>query len=361
MSLNPFKKPACVGVDIGHKYIKIVAIDRSGPVWKIQRTLQIPTPSESMKDGVVTDPEVVGIAIKTALREHRITASQAVVGVSGASVIVRTLTVAKMTPAMLRKSIKYEAGRYVPSSIEDSYIEFEILGETPEGEMEVLIVAAPREVVESKVKAVEAADLEVDVVDVEAFAMFRSLVESDESSILHQMTVALVDIGSTSTTVSVVAQGAFVMTRTIVLAGQVLTDALKNYFQLTDEQAETGKSQLNLTPLATEAIIENQPLRVIQPHIDDLSREIRRSLGYFQSQQNETQKANPVTHVVLTGGGAKLPGLGTYLGSKLGVEVLTAGVFDNPKFINSSTEELGAGLEWSVATGLAMRSFAKAA
>ncbi len=361
MSLNPFKKPSYVGVDIGHKYIKLVQLERNGAIWKVTRTVKVPTPSDTMKDGIVTDIDVMAIAIRAALREHKISATSAVVGVSGASVIVRTLTVSKMTPAMLRKSIKYEAGRYVPSSIDDSYIEFEILRDVGEEQMEVLIVAAPREVVESKVKAVEKADLDVDIVDVEAFAMYRSLIESDESSILHQMTVALVDIGATATTVSVVSEGAFVMTRTIVLAGQVLTDALKTYFQLTDEQAETGKSQLDFTPLVTEAVIENQPLRVIQPHVDDLSREIRRSLGYFQSQQTESTKNNPVTHVVLTGGGAKLKGLGTYLGNKLGVEVITSGVFENPRFLNSSDEELGAGMEWSVAAGLAMRAFAKAA
>jgi type IV pilus assembly protein PilM len=362
MSLNPFKKPSYVGVDIGHKHIKLVQLDRMGTGWRVTKQVSIPTPSDSVKDAVVVDPDVVGIAIKAGMREHKITASQAVIGVSGASVIVRTIKVAKMTPQMLRKTIKYEAGHYVPSSIEDSYIECEIIGDAPEeGLMEVLIVAAPREIVESKLAAVERADLEVDIVDVEAFALYRSLIESDEHSVLNQMTVAIVDIGAAATTVSVITNGKFAMTRTIVQAGQVMTDALKTYFQLSDEQAEQGKSQLDFSPLVANPLTENAPLKVIQTHVDDLAREIRRSLGYFQSQQTESSKNNPVTHIVLTGGGAKLHGLGEYMANKLGAEVITTGVFDNPKFVPAGIEPPGKGLEWAVATGLAMRAHTKAA
>ncbi len=157
MSLNPFKKRNFVGIDIGHKQIKMVEVERSGQSWKIVRQVAIPTPSDSIKDGIVVDSDVVGIAIKSAIREYKIAAGTAVIGVSGASVIVRTIKMAKMTPQMLRKSIKYEAGHYVPSSIEDSYIEFEIIGDAEDGQMEVLIVAVPRELVESKKRAVERA------------------------------------------------------------------------------------------------------------------------------------------------------------------------------------------------------------
>ncbi|MBS1711007.1 MAG: type IV pilus assembly protein PilM [Armatimonadetes bacterium] len=361
MSLNPFKKRSYVGIDIGHKTINLVQLEKVGHGWKVSRQGMIPTPSDSVKDGVVIDPDVVGIAIKGALREFKISASSAVVAVSGASVIVRMIKTAKMTPQMLRKSIRYEAGHYVPSSIEDSYIEFEILGETEDGQLDVMIVAAPREVVESKKRAVERADLEVDIVDIEAFAIYRSLIEADENSVLHNMTVAIVDVGAAATTVSVVSDGKFMMTRTIVAAGQAMTDALKSYFQLNDEQAEIGKSQLDFTPLAANPLTDNPPLKVVQGHVDDLAREIRRSIGYFQTQQAEGAKSNPVTHILLTGGGAKLRGLGEYMSSKLGAEVITTGIYDNPKFIPIGDLPPGKGLEWSVATGLAMRAFMKAA
>lgn len=361
MSLSLFKKKNFVGVDIGHKSIKLVQCEKSPAGIKVTKVGVVPTPPDTMKDSVVIDPDVVGIALRGALREFKINASSAVVGVSGGSVIVRTVHVPKMTELMLRKSIKYEAGRYVPSSIEDSFIEFEILGDVDEETMDVLIVAAPRDIVESRMKALDKAGLDTEVVDVEAFAMYRSLVESDDTSILHQMTLALVDIGSTTTTVSVVNRGAFTMTRTIPQAGQTWTDALKNYFKLSDQDAESGKAQLDLAMLIQDNVTDNQPLRVLQPHVDDLIREIRRSLNYYQSQQTEGGSQNPVTHLLVSGGGAKIAGLGDYLAHKLGIQVVTTGVFDNPKFSYAGAEPIGNGLDIAVASGLAMRALTKAA
>lgn len=360
MSLNPFKNKSYVGVDIGHNSIKVVQLDKTAGGWRIVKTASIATPSDSIKEGIVTDIDAVALSLKAALRDHKINATAAIIGVAGATVIVRSVHLPKMNELMLRKSIKYEAGRYVPSSIEDSFIEFEILGDAPEDQMEVLIVAAPKDVVNSRVAVCEKIGLDVDIVDVEAFAMYRSLVEADQTSMFDDMTLALVDIGAKTTNVSVINRGSFMMTRTITQAGEVLTEALKNYFKLESADAESGKAQLDLTPLTTDAVLDNQPLRVLQPHIDDLIREVRRSLNYYQTQQNNGQQPSPVSHLVISGGGANLGGLAAYMAHKLGVQVVTMGALDNPSFTDS-TGELDHGLEYAVATGLAMRGFSKAA
>ncbi|MDI9636609.1 type IV pilus assembly protein PilM [Kamptonema cortianum] len=360
MPLNFFKKKSYVGVDIGHKSVKIAQIEKTGSSWKVLKVASAPLPDECVAEGIVTDIDMVSLVLKGALREHKFHASAAVIGVSGGSAIVRTVRVPKMNEQMLRKSIRYEAGRYVPSSIEDSFIEFAIIGDAEEEQMDVLIVAAPREIVESRVKAVEKAGLEVDVVDINAFALYRSLVESDEESMMHQLTVALVDIGSYTTTVSVVDNGVFAMTRTIAQGGQTWTDAIKQYFKLSDEDAEEGKAALDLRPLLGDAILDNQPLRVIQQPVDDLIREIRRSLNYYQTQQNSSGQPQAVTHLVVSGGGALLDGVGDYLGHKLGMQVICQGVLDNPRFENLTGLDHG-GHEYSVVTGLAMRAFAKSA
>lgn len=357
-----FSKKSYVGIDIGHKTIQLLQLDKAGGGWKVSKCATIATPSESVSESAVIDPDAVGLTIKQAMREAKISASSAVVAVSGGSVIVRLIKdLPQMTDELLRKSIKYEAGRYVPSSVEDSYIEFEILNQNDAGTMDVLIVAAPREVVESRIRAVQRAGLDVEVVDVESFAAYRALVESDDTSIMSQMTIAMVDVGAAMTTVSVVSQGKFVMTRTIPQGGQTFTDALKDYFKLEDADAESGKAQLDLSILTKDVVLDNQPLRVLQPHVDDLIREVRRSLNYYQSQQTESGTTNPVTHLVLCGGGAKLQGMAEYFSHKLGIEVAAMGVFDNTKFMANGETTATNGMELAVAAGLAMRSSGKAA
>ena len=89
-------------------------------------------------------------------------------------------------------------------------------------------------------------------------------------------------------------------------------------------------------------------------------REIRRSLNYHQSQLAESTTDNQVSVLVLTGGGARLVGLANYMEHKLGLKTLAAGVFDNPRF-NNTTGRQDAGQDLSVAVGLAMRAHSKAA
>jgi type IV pilus assembly protein PilM len=274
---------------------------------------------------------------------------------------VRNVRIPKMSEATLRKSIKFEAGRYVPTSVEDSYIEFEILGQTEDNQMDIIVVAAPKDLVDSRIHVVESLGLEIESVDIEVFAGHRSLIEADPSQDFGNQTFSLVDIGAMSAKLSVIQQGIFSMTRTIPGGGSVLTEALKNYFKLSDEDAELGKSQLDISLLLDSAQpTENPPLRVVQPHLDDLIREIRRSLNYHQSQLTDANANNQVSFVLLTGGGARMPGLAKYVEHKLGIKTLTAGVLTNARFSHNTGRSDG-GPELSVALGLAMRSFSKAA
>jgi len=362
MSLSLFRTKSYVGLDLGANSIKAVHMERTPAGWRIDKAIRYPTPPGAIQDGIVTDVDAMSTAIHDMIREHRLPVTNAVIGASGGSVIVRTVNIPNMPEAVLRKSIKFEASRYVPSSIEDSFIEFEIIGQADEDHMSVLIVAAPRDIVESRVKACEAAGLEVEVVDVEAFAAYRSLIEADQTDLYSDSTIAIIDIGSQSTNVSVVHKGAFAMTRSIPQAGATLTEALKSYFKLSDEDAEQGKAQLDLNQLLEDSKpSENPPLRVIQPFLDDQIREIRRSLNYYQSQQTESGQSNPVTKLILCGGGAALQGFGGYVEQKLGVETVCVGIFDNPRFSYDGLDEPGSGLDLAVASGLAMRPFTKAA
>ncbi|HTQ11314.1 MAG TPA: type IV pilus assembly protein PilM [Fimbriimonadaceae bacterium] len=353
-----FAKKSTVGLDFGHHSIKAMQLEKTAEGWKVIKIASAPTPREAMKDGVIVDASLMSLVLKQLLRENHIGATTAHIAVSGGSVVVRPVKIPLMAEAALRKSIKLEAGRYVPSSAEDSFVEFEILGEAEEGQMDVLVVAAPKDIVETRLEVCEAAGLEVESVDIEAFAIYRSIVEADPARDWSDKTIAVIDIGATTTNVSVVPNGSFAMSRTIPNGGQMLTEALKNYFKLSEEDAESGKSQLDFRELTNEVVPrENPPLRVLQPHVDDLVREIRRSLNYYQSQQQDAKKGS-VDALLLTGGGAKLMGLSEYMGHKLGIETLSLDVFQNPRFLHSMEES---GLDLSVVSGLAMRAFGRAA
>lgn len=362
MPLNLFAKDKYVGIDIGHFSVKVAQIERSGNGYKVTAIGSAPTPPNSVMDGVVTDPAAVGATIKQLLRDSKISATCANLAVQGGSVVVRTVKMPKMPESTLRKSIRFEAGRYVPSSVEDSYIECEYLSDVEDNQMEVLVAASPKDMVESRISAATAAGLETEIIDIEAFALYRALIEADHELDLSEEAIGIVDIGSETTHVSVVDTGSFALTRTIPVGGKTLTSALESYFKLSPEEAEEGKKALDLSGvISPDGPMENPPLRVIQPLVDELIREIRRSLNYFQSQQTGPTQAKPVKQIFLLGGGALLSGLPAYIAHKLGMSVNSPSFLENPRFDFDGFETEDDPRVLAVAVGLAMRRAGKAA
>jgi type IV pilus assembly protein PilM len=363
MNLQLGKKGG-IGVDLGHHRIKMLELDSTSSGWKVTNYASIATPEGAIRDGIVVDFEAVGAAMKKLHKDGKFSSSRVNLAAAGGSVFVRPVVFPKMSDATLRKTIRFEASRYLPGSVEESHIDFTILGPTPDGQMNVVVVAAPKDIVNSRLKATQAAGLDVEAVDVEAFAIFRALLESVDSD-LAAKTTAIVDIGAASTSVSVIHEKAFAMNRSIPYGGDTLTDALITYFKLSAADAEEGKSQLDLRLLMDEdSDNDAPPLRVVQPHVEDLIREVRRSLNYFQSQGVERQAPRKVEALLLSGGGSKLAGIEKYFESKLGLPVTLARVFDHPMVVlenphaaDSATE----GLDFTVAGGLAMRNGFKAA
>jgi type IV pilus assembly protein PilM len=326
-----FGKETTVGVDIGSNCIKIVEIVPTAKGWELTGAAVAPCPRGAVKDGVIVNILDVSQEIRTMLKDAGIRATGAICGISGSPVIVRQVQFPKMPEAVLRKSIKYEASKYISSSVEDSVVEFEIIGDSEDpAQMNVWLVAAPREMIESRVKTLESAGLEPLVVDVEAFALIRSLVEFSSSDRYLRQTVALVDMGAGHTDVNVVSRGQFALTRNIPIAGDSFTNAIKGLTGSTFEEAEQMKIDMAATlPLdqLSSGQTDNRSWKVVQPLLDELIREIRRSITYYHSQFPEDATDAMVSKIVLTGGTARMPGMDAYMASRLGIPTEIADVF----------------------------------
>ena len=176
MVLNAlFSKESALGIDIGSSCIKAVEIVPTPKGWELVNAAVTPCPKDAIKDGVVVNVPEVAQAIKSMMRDASIKATGAICGIAGAQVIVRQVQFPKVPEAALRKSIRFEAGKYISTSVEDSIVEFEIVGDAEEaGQMNVWLVAAPREMIDSRVQAMESAGLDPLVIDIEAFSLIRA-------------------------------------------------------------------------------------------------------------------------------------------------------------------------------------------
>ena len=345
-----FGKEKVVGVDIGSRFIKVVQAEagRSPGSWQISKAAVGPTPQDAVRDGIVIDQAGVAAALRGLLQGAGIDANAAVAAISGASVIVRHVKLPKMAEAVMRKSVRFEAAKHISSSIDDSMIEFEITGPVPgeDDKMSVMLVAAPNDMVETRLSALALAGLEPVAVDIEAFALQRALLDLSPTRPGDGATLALLDIGATTTDVNIVTNGQFALTRNIPIAGDSFTQALKAGAPGADwNTLEALKATVDMTTLLQpDADPESAALaRAMQPAIDELLREVRRSTNYYQSQLADpasvilpagvdAQSSGAVSRIVVTGGSAKLRGLEEYMAARLGVPVEVWNPFENPAF-----------------------------
>ena len=332
MVLNSlFSKETLVGIDIGSSCIKAVEIEPTAGGWKLANAAVMPTPRDAIKDGVIINIIDVSHGIRSMLKEAGIKATGAISAISGSQVIVRQVQFPKMPESALRKSIRYEASKYISSSIDDSVVEFEILGDGDEpGQMNTMLVAAPREMVDSRVSVLETAGLEPMVIDIEAFALIRALVDFSATDQYLHKTVALIDMGASHTDVNIVSCGEFALTRNIPIAGDSFTNAIKALTAAAFEDAEKLKfemTSIHSIDQLSAAEPDSRSWRVVQPLLDEMIREIRRSVHYYQSQFPEGSADALVSKIVLTGGTARMPGMSSYVESKLNITTEVADVF----------------------------------
>lgn len=313
-----------VGVDIGSSTIKIVRAESSKQGTRISNIAMCPTPAGAVKEGVIVGIPDVAAAIQFAIRSAGIKCSSAIAAIAGPGVIVRHVQMPKMTEQVLRKTIQFEAGKYISASVEDSVVEFEIIGDAAEeDQMNVIIVAAPKVMIDTRVEALERTGLDPQAIDVEAFAALRALVEYNADPDLLEHTVALLDIGASHTEINLISKGNLALTRTIPIAGISITNALKNAENCSEAEAEQKKFSLDLSDVITpsDGTVPNQSLKVLQSLVDELLREIRRSINFYQSQLPEGAAETTISRLILTGGTSRLKGLVEYAKSRLNVEV----------------------------------------
>ena len=378
--LNP--RPNAIGVEIGTSAIKVVVLKAGSPPI-LQHAVTTPTPIGSMRDGLVIEPQAVATELKNLLAQHRITTRQAVTAVPNQSAVTRNIMVPRMERKDLQDAIKWEAERYIPYPIDEVALDFDLLDDPstiPEdGQMEVVIAAAPTEAVARIIEVLQLAGLEPVIIDLKSFAVLRALRGNLLGEHLTKSTltdtnyteageVALVlEIGASSSVISLVRGDRVLMARNIGVSADDFTTALQKAFDLDFSAAEEIKVgyATATTPTEDEEDLLNfdlsreqySPARVfevIRPVLGDLITEIRRSLEFYRVQSGDVV----IDRTFLAGGGAKMRGLAAAISDALGfrVEVASPWLTVQTDLAGMDTGYLQANApEFTVPLGLALR------
>ena len=353
-----------VGLDIGYTSTKVVALSHHEKPPKLISLGSIGTPTPGMTSDADIELEAVGNAIKKLLTVAKIEEKSVIGALPESKVFTRVIDdLPYLSDSELSSAIRYASEEFIPMPIAEVELNWQVLFRSKAGQAEVtgaekngqngsqfkgktvvFVVATPKIIVNKYIKVVRLAGLNLKSLETELIASSRALVGNNPFS----PTTLLMQMDATTTDFAVVSKGLILLTRSISTGGSALTRAVAQQFNFELSQAEEYKKVYGL---ASDQL-EGKVFAVLKSIVDVILEETKRVMQAYQIKNPQ----NPIKRIVLSGGGAKLPGLVIYLANNLGLEVQEA----DPWYFVAKDKAIKAklaveGAIYSVAVGLALR------
>lgn len=312
-----------IGVDIGSTALRAVEVrhpDKARPT--VLRYFEVPLPDGAVSRGVVKEPDVVASALKQLWSKGGFRSKSVVLGIGNHHVLVRDLTVPGATLAAIRESLPFQVQDMLPMAVADAQLDFYPTTDVPGGDgaaVAGLLVAAGKEAVLGNIGAVRRAGLRTVDVDLIPFAVSRVLLPRGAGGGL----VAVIDVGACTTSVLIAKDGVPQFVRLIPAGGRDLTNALSARLGTGVAEAEPLKRTLGLGSRKGVPEEHHEALRIIYETTSELLISIRNTIEYYLNSRPDEN----VQQLVLSGGGAELPGFGESLTEVTRLEVVTGDPF----------------------------------
>jgi type IV pilus assembly protein PilM len=259
------KETAVIGLDIGTSLIKAVEMRATRGQLQLLNVAIRPTPAEVISNGVIVDAHTLGTAVRGLLGQHGFRTRAVVASVAGqSSLVVRPIEVPKMSRAELDDTMRWEVERHIPFAASEVVMDYQPLAEPeeiPESQpnMEVLLAVAQEDMVNAYIEVLRVAGLEARALDIEPLASCRSLIDMSAEDGSYDRTTALLNMGATTTDISVVRKGLLSFSRPIPLAGETLTAAIGEALKREPAEAERLKKELGRVALGAAAQAQPPP------------------------------------------------------------------------------------------------------
>ena len=347
------KKIAVLGVDISSSAVKVLEIGKRGTRFVVESYAVQPLAEGAVVEGRFDDAAEVSRTIKRAVKQSRTRLKSAAVAVPSSAVITQTISLPQdMTEREIEDQVLLEAEQHVPYPMEEVMLDFSVLGSSKEdvSASDVFWVASRVEYVDTRIAALEDAGLKPQLVDVQAYSVENifPLISQPLQNQGQGLTVALVDMGATVTTITVLHDGKIVYTRDQTFGGRQLTDDIARHYGLSFSEAGRAKKEHNLP--------EDYETNVLTPFKQAMTQQVARALQFFFS---ATRQYQTIDHIILAGGCASIDGLEQMIALDASTECSVANPFSD-MVMGSRVKVKALGLDAPAlltACGLAMRSF----
>jgi len=356
------KKNQLVGLDIGSHAIKLAEIEDTKKGKILKNFGIIGLPQDAIVEGAIKEMEIVSSAIKTLFKNLKVKNKNVVTSISGYSVIVKKISIQKRGEAELDATIQDEAEQFIPFDINDVNLDYEILSLPDEpgeekkedsekgdkGLMDVMLVAAKKDIVEDYVSLLHLTGLSPAILDVDAFALQNAFELSAENI---SGCYALVNVGAEELGINATKNGISIFTRDSSYGGYQINEAIMSKFDVSYEEAEKIKLGGTKIDHKDKGALEEVFSSVISGWVN----EIKRALDFLAT----TYPDETIEKIVISGGSCRIPGFQKHLELETEIPVVELNPFGNlqvndkmfdPKYLTYMAPQA------AIAVGLALRS-----
>jgi type IV pilus assembly protein PilM len=338
-----------VGIDIGASSIKLAVLSKNQDSARLISLGHIPSPIPGITSEAELDMEAVSAALKKLFDEVNPPTRDVAVALPESKIFTRVIyDLPYLSDDELAQAIRYAAEEFVPMPMKDVNLYYQVIFRSPKKEPNsrtvVFVVAAPKNLIDKYLKVLQNANLKVVAIETEVLAVARSLVTYNTFS----PTTLIIQLGASNTDFAVISEGLILLTRSIATGGNTLTRLIAQNFNFEGVQAEEYKKVYGVL----EDQLEGKLFRTLKPVVDVIVTEAKRVILAHEMQN----KQRPIKRVVLTGGGARMPGLVRYFAGFLGLEVAEADPWGAVEVDPTLKQKLTAEAPfYSVAIGLALK------
>ena len=335
-----------LGIDIGSSSIKIVELGQVGNTYELRNLGEALLPQNSILNKSVANSESITQTLSTLIDDIGIQADDAAISISGSSVMMKRISLPKMSNAELKKSIIWELENSIPGGINEVNYDYQIIpGDNPKDNIDVLVIAANKKATKDYVSIVTQVGLNPVIVDLDVFSL-DSMYEVNYPD--SEGLLALVNIGAVVTNLIIIKDGGPVFAQDLEIGGDRYTNMIMAEMELSYEEAEEVKynQRTGLVDPALNQLAHN--------FIDILCADIKKALDSFSLAHTEEK----VKRIMIGGGPSGMPGIQEALSvltqSYVGVlNPFRKIEYNNNNFDSEYIEEISS--KMTIATGLALR------
>ena len=289
-----------IALDIGSSSIKLCQLEQTDKGVKLVRFDVAQLPPETIMDGAIMNYVAVKEKIRDLLEATKCSGSECALSVSGHPVIIKKISIPEMTPEELAECIQWEAEQYIPFDIKNVYVDAQILNpKAGQGQMNVLLVAAKKNIVDDFVNVAREAGLFPVVVDTDTFAC-QNAFELNYGCPKDEI-IVLINVGASAMNINIISNGLTTFTRDISMGGSLMTEEIMKQLNVSWVEAEHYKTG----DLSSDEVLGSAVFREVQRLIERVSEtlvtEIQRSLDFFAA----TTINADIARVYLSGGASQ--------------------------------------------------------